>query len=191
MKRDTKNRRHEISNRLQLLFFSPLLVACFLFSSCGYHIVGSKYLAFDSIAVRPVQNLTYAPRLKEKLQNALSRELITQGINIVPADRPDTLGTVPDRGIVLEARITTFELRAIAAVGEQVKEQEIIMLVDVTIMDKNTVSELKAVKSPLQITYQATGTVSDAEARKEVAIDKACTEIAKEITDRVIMKYVK
>jgi outer membrane lipopolysaccharide assembly protein LptE/RlpB len=191
MKREMKNRRYKISNRLQLLFCLLLLTSCLLFSSCGYHIIGSKYLPFDSIAVRPVQNMTYEPQLKEKLHNALSSEFITQGIKIVPADRPDTSGKVPDSGIVLEARITTFELRTIAAVDEQVKEQEIIMLVDVTIMDKNTVSELKAVKSPLQITYQATGTVSEANAQKERAIDKACAEIAKEISDKIIIKYVK
>ena len=168
-----------------------ILASCFLFSSCGYHIVGSKNLPFDSIAIRPVQNMTYEPTLKEKLHNALSREFISQGINIVPADRPDTLGKIPERGIAIEARITTFDLKTIGAVGEQVKEQEIIMLVDVSIMDKNAVSELKSVKSPLQITYQATGTVSDANMQKERAIDKACAEIAKEISDRVIMKYVK
>ena len=191
MKREMKNRRYKTSNRLQLLFCLLLLTVCFLFSSCGYRMVGSKYLPFDSIAIRPVQNMTYEPKLKEKLHNALSREFITQGINIVPADRPDTLGTVPDRGIVLETRITTFELRTIAAVDEQVKEQEIIMLVDATIMDTNTMSEFKAVKSSIQITYQATGTVSEANARKDGAIDKACAEIAKEIADKIFIKYVK
>ena len=153
--------------------------------------IGSRLLPFNSITIKQVQNKTYEPRLEEKLHNALSREFITQGINIVPADRPDTLGRVPDSGIVLETRITTFELRTIAAVDEQVKEQEIIMLVDVTIIDKNTMSEFKAVKSPLQITYQATGTVSEADARKDIAIDKACTEIAREIADKITIKYVK
>lgn len=191
MKREMKNIRYKISNRLQLLFCLLFFTACFLFSSCGYHIIGSKYLPFDSIAIRPVQNMTYEPKLKEKLHNALSREFITQGLNIVPADRPDTFGRVPDNSIVLEARITTFELKTIAAVDEQVKEQEIIMLVDVTIIDKNTLREFKAVKSPLQITYQATGTVSEANVRKDMAIDKACTEIAKEIADKITIKYVK
>lgn len=180
-----------IKNRHYLVSYFLLLISYLLVSSCGYHIIGSKYLPFDSIVIRPVQNMTYEPKLKEKLHNALSREFITQGINIVPADRPDTLGKVPDSGIVLEARITTFELRTIAAVDEQVKEQEIIMLVDVTIIDKNTMSEFKAVRSPLQITYQATGTVSEANVRKDMAIDKACTEIAKEIADKITMKYVK
>ena len=134
--------------------------------------------------------MTYEPTLKEKLHNALSREFLIQGINLSSAS-PDTMGKVPESGIAIEARITTFDLKTIGAVGDQVKEQEIIMLVDVSIMDKNTVSELKAVKSPIQITYEATGTVSEAAARKGKAIDKACAEIAKEIADRVIMKYVK
>lgn len=180
-----------IKNRFYLLFYFLLLISWVLVSSCGYRIVGSKYLSFDSITIRSVQNLTYEPTLKEKLHNALSREFITQGINIVPADRPDNLGKVPDSGIVLEVRITTFDLKTIGAVGEQVKEQEIIMLVDVSIIDNNAMSELKAVKSPIQITYDAAGTVSEASANKERAIDKVCAEIAKEIADRVIIRYVK
>lgn len=180
-----------IKNRYYLVVYFLLLISYLLVSSCGYHIVGSKYLLFESIAIRPVQNMTYEPTLKEKLHNALSREFITQGIDIVPADRPDTFGKVPESGIAIEARITTFNLKTIGAVDEQVKEQEIIMLVDVTIMDKNAVSELKAVKSPIQVTYDAAGTVSEAAVNKERAIDKACAEIAKEIADRVIIKYVK
>ncbi|MBI5674673.1 MAG: hypothetical protein HZC48_02435 [Nitrospirae bacterium] len=180
-----------IKNRPYLVFYFLLLISYFLVSSCGYHIVGSKNLPFDSIAIRPVQNMTYEPTLREKLHNALSREFIIQGINLSPASRTDTMGKAPESGIAIEARITTFELKTIAAVDEQVKEQEIIMLVDVTIMDKNTVSELKAVKSPIQITYQATGTVSEANAQKERAINKACAEIAKEIADKITMKYVK
>jgi outer membrane lipopolysaccharide assembly protein LptE/RlpB len=165
--------------------------ACFLVSSCGYHIVGSKYLPFDSVAVRPVQNMTYEPRLEEKLHSALSRELIVQGITLASAGGAESLGRAPESGVAIEAKITAFNLKTIASVDEKVKEQEIIMLVDVAVIDKNSVSELKAVRSPIQITYDAAGTVGEAALNKERAVEKACAEVAKEIADRVIIRYVK
>jgi hypothetical protein len=152
-----------------------------LLFSCGYRIVGSKYLPFDSVTIRPVKNRTYEPRLEERLHNALSKEFVLQNIKIAPADGDIDLETV----------IKTFELVTIAAVDEKVKEQAIVMHVDVRIIDNGKVTEFRSMKSPIKITFQATGTVSEAVAQKEGAIDKTCAEIAKEIVSKVIIKYAK
>ena len=81
-----------------------LLVTLFLFVlySCGYSIIGSKYLPFDSVTIKPVRNNTYEPLLEESLHNALSREFIVQGIDLVTADGDIDIETV----------ITNFELSA-------------------------------------------------------------------------------
>ncbi len=168
--------------KLSLCAFVPLcLLLLFFFSSCGYHIVGSKPLPFDSITIKPVQNKTYEPRLEERLHTALSKEFIGQGIKV----------TAAGSGIELETTITTFELSTIAAVDERVKEQSIIMRVDIKIIDEEGITEFKAMESPIRITFQATGTVTESVVQKERAIDKACGEIAKEIVGRIIIKYAK
>lgn len=138
-------------------------------------------MPFSSVAINPVKNQTYEPHLEDKLHNALSREFIMQGIK-----------TMPSRGdIELEAVITTFELSTIATINEKVQEQEITMKIDIKITNKGKIAELKSVKSPIKITFQSTGTATDAVVQKERAIDKACTEIAREVIGKIIIMYVK
>jgi hypothetical protein len=91
--------------------------------------------------------------------------------------------------VVLEAAVTNFELGAIGAVDEIIKEQELLMTVDIRIIDKGNVTEFKSMQSPIKITFQTTGSVTDAVVQKETAIDKASSEIAKEIVGRIILKY--
>ncbi len=186
-----RNKEYNKNRYLRLGFHSILLTAYFLLSSCGYYIIGSKSLPFDSITIKPIQNKTYEPRLEESLHNALSKEFITQGVKVMAAGRPDTSGSVPGGDIDLEATITTFELSPIAAVDERVKEQAITMRVDIKIIYEEKITEFKAIESPIKITFESTGTVSESVIQKERAINKACRGIAKEIVSRIIMRYVK
>ncbi len=157
-------------------------LCCFILlfaSSCGYHLVGSRVLPFSSVAIRPVENATYEPGLEERMHRALSNEFINQGIEVKAAG-----GDVD-----LETRITTFALGAIGAVDETVKEQEIEMYVDFKVLNKGNVTELSAMQSPIKITFQTTGTVSQSVAFKERATDKACSEIARELISKIIMEH--
>ena len=166
------------SSTFNFLLLTSLFI---LVSSCGYHMVGSRFLPFDSINIRHIDNRTYEPRLEEKLHNALSEEFISQGIKAegVSAD------------ITLEASITRFELGAIGAVDESVREQEIIMLVDIKVMDKEDVIEFKSMGSPILITFQTTGTVPQTVDLRDRATIKASREIARDIVGRIIMNYAK
>ncbi len=93
--------------------------------------------------------------------------------------------------IHIEAVITAFELRAIGAVDERVKEQMIDINIDFRIIDDGRVTEFKAIKPPVKITFQSEGSVVDAVAHKERAIEKASSEIAKEIVSKIVIKYAK
>ncbi len=77
-------------------------------SSCGYHLIGSRLLPFNSITIKQVQNKTYEPRLEEKLHNALSKEFITQGIKVQRSGGD----------VEMEATINNFELGAIGAIDD-------------------------------------------------------------------------
>ena len=177
-----RNYLPETVNRgVQTFLKGAVLVLVLLLSSCGYRVVGSSILPFDSINIKHVENRTYEPRLEESLHWALSKEFINQGIKV------NTAGADVD----LEVTVTSFRLGTIGAVDETIKEQELIMKVDIRVIDKGEVTEFKAMQSPIKITFQTTGTVSDSVARKETAIDKASSEIAKEIVGRIILKYAK
>lgn len=161
-------------------YCSLFFILLFTVFGCGYHLIGSEAIPFSSVTIKPVKNNTYEPRLEEKLHNTLSREFITQGINVI-TDGGD---------VEIEAVVTRFELGSIGAVGERVREQAITMFVDIKFVDKGKVTEFTSVKSPMRITFQSTGSVSEAVVQKEKAIDKACSEIAKEIINRIILMYV-
>ncbi len=158
-----------------------LLISCFLFLSCGYRFIGSRSLPFDSITIKPVKNNTYEPKLEERMHMALSNEFINQGMEVKAAGSD----------AVLETTIMTFALGAVAAVDETVKEQEIIMQVDLRLTSNGKITEFKSMVSPIKITFQSTGTVSESVAHKETAADKACREIAKEMVSKIIIEYAK
>ena len=168
--------------RLNLNTVACLCIIFSLFvSSCGYHIIGSRSLPFRSITIKPVQNKTYEPGLEERLHNALSNEFINQGIGV----------NMSGGDVVLETIITIFQLGAIGAVDETVKEQELLMRADIKITDNDRVIEFKNTASPIKITFQSTGTVSESVSERERATDKACKEIATEIVSRIILNYAK
>ncbi|KPK33433.1 MAG: hypothetical protein AMK70_09455 [Nitrospira bacterium SG8_35_1] len=169
------------NNRLN----TGLIVAFFLLipliSSCGYKMVGSTFLPFRSIYIKQVVNRTYEPRLEERLHDALSREFISQGIEI-RSSSADAL---------LESEVTSFVVGAVGAVDEVVKEQELFMTTNIKLIEGERVTEFRDMRSPIRITFVSTGTVSDSVASKEAATDRACREIAKEIVGRIIMSYAK
>lgn len=170
------------------MFCLPLIIFCFLFVSCGYRIIGSTSLPFDSITIRPVRNNTYEPKLEERMHMALSTEFINQGMEVKASGRNDS---IPSGDVVLETTIKTFALGAVAAVDETVKEQEIIMEVDLRLIGNGKITEFNSMVSPIKITFQSSGTVSESVAHKEAAADKACREIAKEIVSKIIIEYAK
>jgi len=183
MKRKTWKTGNKKCDRRNVVVVKFLLLTSYLLllSSCGYHMVGSRFLPFDSIYIKHIDNRTYEPRLEEKLHNALSEEFINQGIK----------AEGPSADITLDVAITRFELGAIGAVDESVREQQIIMLVDIKVIDKDNVIEYHSMGSPVLITFQTTGTVPQTVDLRDRATVKASKEIAKDIVSRIIMNYAK
>jgi hypothetical protein len=173
--------KSNFSNRHILECALVLLLTAFFHSSCGYRIVGSEFLTFQSVTIASVKNQTYEPQLEERLHIALSREFIRQGIEV----------KVKGGDVDLESTVTLFQLGAVGAVDEVIKEQEIIMEVDIQVDDKGKVAMFKSMRSPIKITFQSTGSVNEAAARKDIATEKACSEIAKEIVGQLIVRYAK
>ncbi len=169
----------KIQHSPAFLFLAILIVVAM--SSCGYRMIGSQSLPFDSITIKQVSNKTYEPGLEERLHIALSTEFINQGIE-VKAEGGD---------VELEAAVTHFSLGAVAAIDEMVKEQDITMNVDIRMIEGGRVISFESMSSPIKITFQSTGAVSDSIAQKEVASDKASLEIAKEIVSQIIVRYAK
>lgn len=176
------NKALKLGRWSHITFYFLFLTSYFLLlTSCGYQLIGSKSMPFNSATIKPVKNKTYEPHLEEKLHNAISTEFVVQGINVMTSGGD----------IELEATVTTFELSTIASIEEKVQEQAVTMRVDIRITDKGKITEFTSIESPIRITFQSTGSVIDAVVQKEKAINKACTEIAREIISKIIIMYAK
>ncbi len=151
----------------------------FLISSCGYHLIGSKPLPFNSVTIMRVQNNTYEPRLEERLHNALSEGFIAQGIKVM----------IKGGDVALKATVTRFELSPLSAIEGRVQEQAIVMRVDVKITSNGKVIKFAAVEPGIRVTYSTTGSVSESIVEKERAVGKVCRKIAKEIINKIIIMY--
>ncbi len=162
------------------IIFLVLGFQFFILSSCGYSVIGSRHLPFDSINIKTVVNKTYEPRLEDRLHNALSEEFLAQGIKVVSSGA----------AAALDAEVATFVLKTIAAVDERVKEQEMIIKVDVRLAEEGKITEFRSLQSPIRITFDTTGSISEYVIQKERAIDKAFNEISKEIVSKIIIRYV-
>jgi hypothetical protein len=133
------------------------------------------------VTIKQVVNKTYEPGLEERFHDALSREFIAQGIKV----------TSEGGDVVVDSVITTFELGALAYIDEKLQEQSIILKADVRITDNEKFMEFRSMQSPIKITFQTTGTVTESIIEKEKATDKACREIAREMISKIIIRYAK
>ncbi len=175
-----RNREYNIRNWVCSGSCLLLFISCSLFiSSCGYQMVGSRPLPFNSVTIKPVVNRTYEPKLEDYLHNALSKEFLAQGIRLM----------TDGKGAVLDVSINRFELSAIASVDDKVQEQVITMIYDARIEEGGGVIEFKSMQLPVRITYHAAGTVSESVIEKQKAIEKASSEIAREIISKIILRY--
>jgi len=154
----------------------------FALYGCGYHLVGSSSIPFDTILVLPVQNKTHEPLLEDVMYHALSSEFISQGIRVVSTGQRDTKTR-------LETVIRSFSVNTIAASDNTVKEQSIMMEVDFRLIEGRRVMEFISVRPPINITFQATGSVTEAVIEKQRAMERAAQEIAKELVSRIALRY--
>jgi hypothetical protein len=145
-------------------------------------LAGSGQLPFNSATIEAVDNRTYEPRLEERLHRALSEEFLAQGIRVMSTKGGD---------LELKPTVTYFLMTPIAEVGGKVQEYAIVMRVSVRLKVREEIIELKDVESPVRITHKAGGSVRDAVMEKEKATDRACREIAREIINKLFIRYAK
>ncbi len=165
----------------KVLYYPAIITIVLFLVSCGYHMTGSRLLPFNSVTIKPVKNKTYEPHLEERMHNALSNEFINQGIEVRSSGG----------NVELQATVINFQLGAVGAVDEKVKEQEIIMQVNIKLIDKDRITEFKSMSSPIKITFESAGSVAESVANKEQLTDKASREIARELIGQIIMRYAK
>jgi len=146
--------------------------------------VGSTSFPFSKVVIKEVINKTYEPGLEEAMHNALSREFILHGIGVTSKETGEG---IPQ----LETVIKVFAVNTIAVSDNKVVEQALLIQVDFRFIDNKRITEFRSISSPINVTFQTTGDISQAVVEKQKAIERLSTEVAKELVSRLAMRYAK
>ncbi|KJR40739.1 lipoprotein [Candidatus Magnetoovum chiemensis] len=157
--------------------FLYLLIAMFI-SSCGYSLVKSDNIPFESIKIVKITNETQEPKLQDKLYEALTEEFLKKGI------------TVSDTSLnKLEAAITYFKLNVLSEKKTYAAEYGADIRADFTFTDeKGQTHKLSAYSSPFIESFRVaeTNTINPIIASKETAAAAALSNLAQSLISDLI-----
>jgi len=158
-----------------------LLAVCFLLSvvsGCGYTIRNKASLPFKEIKIGRIENKTFEPKLQDRLFRALTEEFLKQGVDVSPV-----------AGYKLDCTIHDFELKILSEISSVAVDYEVTVKADFTLTDPaGKTKEFRNTESPFIISFSGPGPLNDLIAAKELASERAMTEVAVEIIGGLIYR---
>jgi outer membrane lipopolysaccharide assembly protein LptE/RlpB len=154
-----------------------LLAVCYLLlvAGCGYTIYGKANLPFQSITVSKIVNKTYEPRLEDKMQTALTDELMRSGFVIDGSS-----------GNRIEGSIATFVLNTLSEKSGVAVEYEVVIKGDFKLIDPLGKTRELRQRGVFIVSFSSTDSLQNVVARKEMAIEKALKDFSSEIVASII-----
>lgn len=158
-------------------FINLLLAICslFLVVGCGYTIYGKANLPFQSITVSKIVNKTYEPRLEDRMQTALTDELMKSGFVIDGSS-----------GNRIEGSIASFVLNTLSAKSGVAVEYEVVIKGDFKLIDPLGKARVLRQQGVFIVSFSSTDSLQNVVARKEMAIEKALKDFSSEIVASII-----
>ncbi|HET6515384.1 MAG TPA: LPS assembly lipoprotein LptE [Thermodesulfovibrionales bacterium] len=177
MEEDERSRQRKkgmgwMPSSVSVLF--PLFCALLL-SGCGYTIHGRANLPFQSISIGKIINKTLEPKLEDKMQVALVEELLRNGfIFEKTADH------------TIDGTITAYDLRVLSEKGGVAAQYEVDIKGNFRLTDASGKTRPLRSSGAFIVSFLSTGNLEDVMAQKELAIDRAMRDFAREIVASVI-----
>jgi len=157
-------------NRGLLCVLFPLLL-----TACGYTIYGKSTLPFQSIAVSKIVNKTFEPRLEDRMQIALTDELMRSGFLIDSG-----------AGYRIIGNLTTFELKTLSEKGGVAVEYEVTIKGDFRLVDPFGRARGLRNQGVFIVSFPSTDSLQNVIALKERATEKALKDFSSEIVASII-----
>ncbi len=152
-----------------LLFTIHFLL--FTLSGCGYKLYGKSSLPFNSIKIDTIENRTFEPKLQDKLYKALIEEFLKHGVEVRQ-----------DAELKLSCVIHRFEMHILSEKSDIASEYEVIIRADFALHGPSEVIRAyKDVGSPFIVSFSGAGQLEGLIAEKEIASERAISNIAGEI----------
>ncbi len=152
------------------------ILALSLLTGCGYKLQTRADLPFESIAIGDIKNLTYEPRLQDRMLSILTETLRTYGFYIDNTAR-----------YRIEGEIKGFNMRVLSEKGLTATEYEVDIAVSFKIIDRETgkAYPIRLLK-PFPTHFTTKERLSEVLVQKEDYTKKALGEIAQEISRYLI-----
>lgn len=155
--------------RLKPLIISLLLLI--LFSGCGYRLQTKAELPFESVSIGEIKNLTYEPKLQDKMRQSLIDALMTQGFRISKNAK-----------YRIDGDLTAFNLTVLSEVGLTASEYSVDLTGNFVITDtENGKSYPVKTYRPFTTHFTVKERLSEVIDQKELYTKRACNELASEI----------
>lgn len=162
-----------------------LFLFCLLFSSCGYHLVGTGNTLpphLKTIAIPVFENSSSQPEIHRELTSIILRSFINDGrLKVAKKDEADLLMT---------GALTYYDTRTAAFGSDDLSSDIIIELgVDVEVTDqvKNKIFLKQKLKT--QWDYNSTSDISDTETARLRALDDAYNELGTRLVSLVVDQF--
>jgi hypothetical protein len=159
--------------RIINLFFA--ICYLLLVVGCGYTLYGKANLPFQSITVSKIVNKTYEPRLEDKIQIALTDELMKSGFVIDGRS-----------GNRIEGSISSFVLNVLSTKGGVAVEYEVLIKGDFKLIDPFGKARELRHQAFFIVSFSSTDSLQNVVAGKELAIEKALKDFSSEIVASII-----
>ena len=162
-----------------------LLSFCLLFSSCGYHLVGTgntlpKHL--KSISIPVFDNSSSQPEIHRELTSAILQSFITDG-RLKVAKKSDA-------DLVMVGALTYYDLRTASFSSQDLASDIIIEFeveIEVTDQVKNKLFLKKKLKT--QWDYKSTSDIANTETARLEALDEAYKELGNRLVSLIIDQF--
>ncbi|MCI4625645.1 MAG: LPS assembly lipoprotein LptE [Candidatus Magnetoovum sp. WYHC-5] len=152
---------------------SLLLIFILLFG-CGYKIVGTETLNFDSVRIGKIVNATTEPKLEDKLYFVLTEEFMKRGVTVT--DQSEN---------VIDGTITDFTTRILSEKLDYAVEYEIVITGDFVLRrGDEKIKEIKGMMSPFIESYKSpeySEKINPLTAAKEIREEEALRVLSKRL----------
>lgn len=154
-----------------------LLAACclLLVVGCGYTLYGKANLPFQSIAVSKIVNKTFEPGLEDRMQIALTDELMRSGFLIDAGSGYSIIGS-----------LTAFELKTLSEKEGVAVEYEVTIKGDFKLVGPSGRAREMKKRGVFIVSFASTGSLQNVIALKERATEKALKDFSSEIVASII-----
>ena len=160
----------------RILLFS----VCFtlLATGCGYTIQGKASLPFQTVKIGKIVNKTYELKLEDRMQRALTAELLKTGF---------TLGAEADYSI--EGVLNVFELRVLSVKVSEASEYEVIVRGDFRLLEPSgKVRTLRSGGIFITSFISTEENLNSIIAAKELATERALRDFSSEIVASILFQ---